>query len=57
MLKTQTNSSFKDKIVKTIIFTNNFNISIYFLNSRNFGKMVLYIKTEAVVVFLDPYFD
>ena len=41
--------SFKDKIVKIIVITNNFNINIRFLNSRDFSKRVLYIGTEVVI--------
>ena len=32
------------------MITNNFNTNIHFINSRNFNKRVLYIKTEVVVL-------
>ena len=31
------------------MITNNFNTNIHFLNSRDFSKRVIYIKTEVVL--------
>jgi len=35
--------SLKNKIVKTIVITNNFNTNTHFLNSRNFSQKVLHV--------------
>jgi len=45
MFKKEKLSLLKDKIVKTIVITNNFNTNIHCLNFRDFGKRVLYIVT------------
>jgi len=35
-----------DKLIKTLLMTNKFNITINFLNSHDLTKRVLYLGTE-----------